>query len=36
MKVALVGPYPEPGQGISGGVERVIERVGGRVLLRGR
>lgn len=25
MKVALVGPYPEPGQPITGGVERVID-----------
>jgi glycosyltransferase involved in cell wall biosynthesis len=25
MRVALVGPYPEPGQPITGGVERVID-----------
>lgn len=25
MKVALVGPYPEPGQPITGGVERVVD-----------
>lgn len=25
MKVAMVGPYPEPGQAITGGVERVID-----------